>query len=153
MIENIKFKEAMSLIPTSVAIAWLANEKKQFFGCTISSFISVSIIQESEQVAFLLRTNSRTGERIRNSKNFKISILSKDQIEIAKIFSRGLGITELNLATEEYPLWFEESVCEFSLTMEQEVVLSNSTIFIANVTSFLSRPNLQPLVYIAREYL
>lgn len=152
MLANDKFKEAMSLIPTSVAIVWLADERNQFFGCTISSFISVSVVQESEEVAFILRSNSRTGERIRNSKKFKVSILSRDQVEIAKLFSRGLSISEVNSSTELHPLWFEESICEFSLTIKQEISLSSSTMFIASVMSFLSRPNLQPLVYSAREY-
>ena len=149
---NDKFKDAMSLVPTSVAVVWLTDEQNQFFGCTISSFISVSVIQDCEEVAFVLRTNSKTGERVRNSKNFNISILNRSQEKIAKIFSQGLLSGDLNLAIKAKSMWFEESVCEFSLAMKQEVILENSIIFVASVKSFSSRPNLQPLIYIAREY-
>ena len=142
----------MSLIPTSVAIAWLTNDQGQIIGCTISSFISVSVIQESEEIAFVLRSNSRTGQSIRSSQKFKISILSKDQVEIAKIFSRGMQINDLNSAIQAFPKWIDNSVCEFSLKMKQEITLSNSIIFVASVSSFLSRPQLQPMVYSAREY-
>jgi len=152
MSANDKFKDAMSLVPTSVAIVWLKDEQNRFFGCTISSFISVSVIQDREEVAFVLRPNSKTGERIRNSKNFHISILNRKQERIAKFFSQGLLNADLNLAIKADSMWFEESVCEFSLAMKQEIVLENSTIFVADVKSFSSRPNLQPLIYSAREY-
>lgn len=152
MIVNDTFKETMSLIPTSVAILWLTNDQGQILGCTISSFISVSVIQENEEIAFVLRSNSRTGQSIRSSQSFKISILNKDQIEIAKIFSEGMPIIELNAAIQSFPTWIDNSVCEFSLRIKQEIVLSNSTIFVARVNSFLSRPQLQPMVYSARKY-
>lgn len=153
MTTNGNFKDAMSLVPTSVAIVWSTDEQNQVFGCTISSFISVSVIQDCEEVAFILRTNSKTGERIRNSKNFNISILNRNQQSIAKIFSQGLLSADLNLAIKANSMWFEESVCEFSLAMKQEIALENSTIFVASVKSFSSRPILQPLVYSARKYL
>jgi flavin reductase (DIM6/NTAB) family NADH-FMN oxidoreductase RutF len=152
MIVNDEFKETMSLIPTSVAIAWLTNDQDQILGCTISSFISVSVIQQNEEIAFVLRSNSRTRQSIRSSKSFKISILSKDQIEIAKIFSRRMELNELNSALQSYRTWNDNSVCQFSLKLKQEINLPNSTIFVASVHSFLSRPNLQPMVYSAREY-
>jgi flavin reductase (DIM6/NTAB) family NADH-FMN oxidoreductase RutF len=152
MSTNDKFKDAMSLVPTSVAIVWLRDEQNQFFGCTISSLISVSVIQDCEEVAFILRTNSKTGERIRNSKNFNISILNRNQESIAKIFSQGLLSTDLNVAIKANSMWFEESVCEFSLSLKQEITLENSTIFVASVKSFSSRPNLQPLIYSARKF-
>jgi flavin reductase (DIM6/NTAB) family NADH-FMN oxidoreductase RutF len=153
MSTNDKFKDAMSLVPTSVAIVWLTDEQNQFFGCTISSLISVSVIQDREEVAFVLRPNSKTGERIRNSKNFNISVLNSNQERTAKIFSQGLLSADLNLAIKANSMWFEESVCEFSLDTKQEIVLENSTIFVASVKSFSSRPDLQPLIYSAREYM
>ena len=150
---NDKFKEVMSLIPTSVAIAWIRNDQSEIFGCTISSFISVSVEKENEAIAFVLRNDSRTGYAISNSENFTISILSKDQVEIANIFSRGLPIAEMNSAIRTYPTWNDCSTCEFSLKLQRQILLSNSTIFIADVVSFLSRPRLEPLVYSARKYL
>jgi flavin reductase (DIM6/NTAB) family NADH-FMN oxidoreductase RutF len=152
MAANIIFKEAMSLIPTSVAIVWLTSDQGQISGCTISSFISVSVIENDEEVAFVLRNNSRTGQSIKSSQNFKISILSREQFEIASVFSQGLQIIDLNLALQEHPMWHENSVCEFSLRMKQEIVLSHSTVFLAGVASFISRPHLKPLIYSAREY-
>ena len=152
MTANIKFKEAMSLIPSSVAIVWLKNDQDQLLGCTISSFISVSVIEKGEEVAFVLRNDSRTGQHIKSSQGFKISILSRDQIEIARIFSKGLQIDDLNSAIRKYPLWDENSICEFSLAMKQKIILSNSTIFLASVSSFVSNPELKPLIYATREY-
>jgi flavin reductase (DIM6/NTAB) family NADH-FMN oxidoreductase RutF len=152
MIVNDEFKETMSIIPTSVAIAWLTNDQGQILGCTISSFISVSVIQESEEIAFVLRSNSRTGQTIRSAKSFKISILSKEQIEIAKIFSMGMELNDLNSAILNHPTWVDNAVCQFSVKLKKEIHLSNSIIYVASVNSFLSRPSLQPMVYSAREY-
>ena len=92
MLANKEFKEAMSLIPTSVAVAWLTNDQHEILGCTISSFISISVEQENEMIAFVLRSNSRTGLSIGKSGSFNISILSRNQSEIASIFARGLPI-------------------------------------------------------------
>ena len=153
MLANNEFKEAMSLIPTSVAIAWLTNDQHEILGCTISSFISVSVEHENEMIAFVLRSDSRTGLSIGKSRTFNISILSRNQSEIASIFARGLSIEELNSSMKTHPTWNKDSVCEFSLRLQQEIVLRNSRIFIADVTSFCSRPTLDPLVYSARKYL
>ncbi len=150
---NDKFKDAMSLVPTSVAIAWTKNNQGEISGCTISSFISVSVEKENEAIAFVLRNDSRTATTISELEKFKISILSEDQVELANIFSRGLPIAELNSVIGTNPTWIYHSTCEFTLKLQQKVLLTNSTIFIADVLSFIARPNLQPLIYSAREYL
>lgn len=152
MFANNEFKEVMSLVPTSVAIVWYSSEQYGISGCTISSFISVSVEQENEMIAFVLKSNSRTGIIISKSKTFHISILSREQVEIANIFAKGLTISELNSYIKTHPTWTQNSVCEFAVKLSQEIVLPNSKIFIADVTSFLSRPTLEPLVYSARKY-
>ena len=149
---NDKFKEAMSLVPTSVGVVWRSNDRKEISGCTISSFISISVQLENEVIAFVLRNDSRTGHMISKAGDFKISILSKDQVEIANIFSKGLSIVELNSAIEAYPTWIESTICEFSLKFQQQIHFSNSTIFVADVISFLSRPKIEPLIYSARKF-
>lgn len=149
---NDDFKEAMSLIPTSVGVVWLRKNHAQKIGCTISSFISVSVSLGKEKIAFVLRNNSRTAQNLANSEEFHISILDKTQHEVAKIFASGLSIEHLNQSLKNHVDWREGAICEFSLKINRQIQVDDSTIFVARVKSFLYRPSRLPLVYSSRKY-
>ena len=153
MQDNHDFKEAMSLIPTCVGVVWINQNQTHKLGCTISSFVSVSVANDNEIVAFVLRSDSRTAQIIKETNELNVSILSENQFEIAGIFAAGLTIKQLNKSLEVFPEWNKSSICEFSLKIEKEIEISQSTIFIAKVESFLYRQDIKPLVYSSRKYI
>lgn len=142
----------MSLIPTAVGIVWSLESNGDVLGCTISSFISVSIEEKQETVAFVLRQESRTAHQLKELSVYRVSILSQDQSSIAKVFANGMSASEKSKLISQYNLWYEDTVCEFQLQPMQQVIVGSSIIFLAKVISFSSNPVKQPLVYQSRRF-
>jgi flavin reductase (DIM6/NTAB) family NADH-FMN oxidoreductase RutF len=81
------FRDVMSLVPTSVCVlSYLENNL--IFGCTISSLVSVNISEESPEIVFVLKKDSLFGNKIRSGLYFTINVLSSDQGNLAKKYSK-----------------------------------------------------------------
>ena len=80
------FKDAMSLIPSSVSVV-SCFEGGLIYGCTISSLVSIDVREDNPEIIFVLKKQSLVGEKIKTSKLFTINILSARQIEIAQKYS------------------------------------------------------------------
>ena len=152
MTPNVEFKEAMSLIPTSVGVVWLNSNDNQKIGCTISSFISVSVTTDSEVIAFVLKGESRTAKILIEAGTFQIAILSQQQLEIAKIFSRSFPVDQLNDALLGYPSWVENSICWFKLSVRKTIPVNDTVMFMADVNGYRYNIDAEPLVYSSRKY-
>jgi flavin reductase (DIM6/NTAB) family NADH-FMN oxidoreductase RutF len=84
---DLEFRNAMSLIPTSVSIVALINKSK-ITACTISSLVSVSIDPSNPEVLFVLKKESHTGSLIAKNKFFTLNVLSDNQQNFASEFSK-----------------------------------------------------------------
>ena len=147
-----KFKDVMSLIPTAVGIVWYLESNEDVLGCTISSFISVSIEEKRETVAFVLKEESRTAHQLKELSTYRISILSQNQSNIAKVFGSGMSASEKSKSIAQYDSWYKDTLCEFRLQNIQQVTVGSSVIFLAKVISFSSNPVKLPLVYQSRRF-
>ena len=152
MIPNIEFKETMSLIPTSVGVVWLNSNNNQKIGCTISSFISVSVTTDSEVIAFVLKGDSRTAKILSEVGSFQIAILNQRQSEIAKIFSSSFPVDQLNEALLGYPSWVENAVCWFKLSVRKTFPVNDTVMFMADVKGYGYNVGSEPLIYSSRSY-
>ena len=152
MIPNVGFKEAMSLVPTCVGVVWLVTNDNQKIGCTISSFISVSITTDSEVVAFVLRNESRTAKALSEVEVFQIAILSQRQQEIARIFSSSFSVDQLNDELLDFPSWIDNAVCWFKLTVRETISVNDTVIIMADVNGFVYNMGEEPLIYSSRNY-
>jgi flavin reductase (DIM6/NTAB) family NADH-FMN oxidoreductase RutF len=81
------FRDAMSLIPTSVSVVSLINKSK-ITACTISSLVSVSIDPVNPEVLFVLKKESYTGSLIAKNRLFTLNVLANDQQNYAVEFSK-----------------------------------------------------------------
>ena len=81
------FRDAMSLVPSSVSIIASLNEAK-ITACTISSLVSVSIDPVSPEILFVLKKGSFTGSLIKIYKFFSLNVLSSNQKIYADNFSK-----------------------------------------------------------------
>jgi flavin reductase len=81
------FRDAMSLVPSSVSIIASLNESK-ITACTISSLVSVSIDPVNPEILFVLKKGSFTGSSIQSNKFFSLNVLSGHQKIYADNFSK-----------------------------------------------------------------
>jgi flavin reductase (DIM6/NTAB) family NADH-FMN oxidoreductase RutF len=89
--ENIKnFKKIMSHFATGVCVLTSIDEnsnyeKLNFTGITINSFNSVSL--NPQLILYSLAKNGSNFDKLLNSKNFFINILSENQKDISNLFA------------------------------------------------------------------
>lgn len=148
------FRDVMSLVPTSVSIlSYLENNL--IFGCTISSLVSVSIIEESPEIVFVLKKDSLFGNKIRSGLFFTINVLSSDQGDLAKKYS-----TSRDPAIASEPNWQIDKQfvaligsrslinCRLSKVYDSHA----ADIFIGSVLSYSGDAEKSALLYDARSY-
>jgi flavin reductase (DIM6/NTAB) family NADH-FMN oxidoreductase RutF len=82
-----EFRNAMSLVPTSVSIVALNNNSK-IIACTVSSLVSVSIDPQNPEILFVLKKGSHTGSVIEKNRFFTLNILANNQQSFALEFSK-----------------------------------------------------------------
>jgi flavin reductase (DIM6/NTAB) family NADH-FMN oxidoreductase RutF len=146
------YKNAMSRVPTSVGVVWTLNANNQIVGCTISSFMSVSIDRNEQVVAFILKTSSRTAAILETQDDFQVSILNEDQVLLARTFASDDRFVENNLEIFSQDNWRHDCVCEFKIKARQKFVIGGSQLLIADVLSYFYNPTKKPLVYSARSF-
>ena len=81
------FKEAMSSIANTVSVLAVRNTNERVHACTISSLVSLSVIEDDETVLFVLKKNSKTGALIKERGSFSINVLSGEQSSYASEYS------------------------------------------------------------------
>lgn len=149
------FKDAMSQIPTSVAVINLFVEES-IKACTISSLVSVDIV--NPKVMFVLKNDSSTLNTIKSSLRFSISILTSDQALISQRYSKieaksleSMNIDFCNYEDSDLPVLIGAYLtlfCNFDSILE----LSGATIVFASVENVIKGDTTDPLIYFARKY-
>jgi flavin reductase (DIM6/NTAB) family NADH-FMN oxidoreductase RutF len=149
------FKDAMSQIPTSVAVISLFVEES-IKACTISSLVSVDIV--NPKVMFVLKNDSSTLKAIKRSLRFSISILTSNQALISQRYSnieaKSLEPSDIDFCNYEdgdLPILvgaYSNFFCSFESILE----LSGATIVFASVENVIKGETSDPLVYFERKY-
>jgi len=155
------FRDAMSLVPTSVSIIRLAPKAKnsEFVAATVSSLISVSVAEGEEEVLFALKNDSYLGQRILQENSFTISLLSSSQEFIAKLYGSSKPSTNLPEIKQE-KLWLEvngsfylkNSVVSLICELSDHHVREYSTIYFGRVTESITSATDLPLIYQNRNF-
>ena len=151
----VTFRDAMSLIPTSVSILACISDSK-IYSCTISSLVSVDVSKTNAQVLFVLKKKSFVGSKIISSNPFTINVLNSSQMPLAKKYS-GQRIPE-DLLSEN---WCTTS-SRFTQIKDARVVLKcefafvykghEADIFVGKVLDFDVKTEFNSLVYDSRRY-
>ena len=149
------FKDAMSQIPTSVAVISL-SVAGNIKACTISSLVSVDVVNPT--VMFVLKNDSSTLNAIKSCLRFSISILTRNQALISQRYSNvgreKLESTNIDFCNHEdsgLPMLigaYSTFLCNFESTLE----LSSASIVFASVENVIKSDTRDPLVYFARKY-
>jgi flavin reductase (DIM6/NTAB) family NADH-FMN oxidoreductase RutF len=132
----------MAGVPTCVAVICYEHENL-ILGCTISSFMSISVSENFERILFILRSDSTTGKNISVSDRFTISILSEEQADIARFLGSRKSPHEVNSYLREGRIEINEksfsiagavSYCEVSV--DREIQENDSSIYVCKVIEF-----------------
>jgi flavin reductase (DIM6/NTAB) family NADH-FMN oxidoreductase RutF len=155
-----QFRDLLAEIPTCVGVV-LVRIGDQLQACTISSLTSLSVELGKEEVLFVLRSGSSTGEALRVCQQFGINILSESQAAIAAAAGGLLKNVELHeflndLVKTQNPneLKFENVKLFLSLKLDRVIPCETSDIFICRVVieeSFFD-DELIPLIYCSRKF-
>lgn len=149
------FKDAMSLVPTNVAVAgsW---EAEGIRACTISSLVSIDIIDPT--IIFVLKSDSATLANIKSTKDFSVNVLSAQQAHLSQIYSNLRTNEEITNLTQYWeahktgvPI-IKDSHLNFFCVLISSQELKNATIVFAKVTEIINRNSENPLVYFERKY-
>lgn len=153
--KEIYFKDAMSQVPTNVAVvgSWEAEGLR---ACTISSLVSVDIIDPT--IIFVLKSDSATLANIKSAKDFSVNVLSVQQAHLSQIYSNLRTEEETSNLTQYWeahktgvPIIIDSHLSFFCVfTTSQE--LKNATIVFAKVTAIITNESDNPLVYFERKY-
>jgi flavin reductase (DIM6/NTAB) family NADH-FMN oxidoreductase RutF len=150
----------MASIPTCVGVVCI-ELKGRIFGCTISSFISLSVEEDAERVLFVLKSDSQTGLRLKEAQNFTVNILGASQSEMARAAGGGLTSDELtdyliesSESTSSGLSAIRNSVIGFELFLEHTINVENAELFICKVMGLYENQQeySTPMVYLTRKF-
>jgi flavin reductase (DIM6/NTAB) family NADH-FMN oxidoreductase RutF len=94
-----KFRNALGLFPTGVAIVTTRSSDNERVGATVSSFSSVSL--DPPLILFSIARSANSFETWQNAQYFAVNILSEDQSATSNRFAKSLtdkweGVLHLN---------------------------------------------------------
>jgi flavin reductase len=149
------FKDAMSQVPTNVAVvgSW---EAKEIRACTVSSLVSIDIIDPT--IIFVLKSDSATLANIKSTKNFSVNVLSAQQAHLSQLYSNLRTDGETSNLTQYWeahkagvPI-IKDSHLNFFCELISSQELQNATIVFAKINEIIQSDSENPLVYFERRY-
>lgn len=159
--ELTSFRDAMSLVPTSVSIIRLTPKVKnsEIVAATVSSLISVSVMKGKEEVLFALKNDSYLGQRLVQEKSFTISLLGSSQDSIAKLYGSSKPTANLPKVKQE-KLWLEvegsfylkNSLVSLNCELSDHHMREYSTIYFGRITESITLAMDSPLIYQNRKF-
>jgi len=146
MITDIEYRKSWSLFPTGVSVLATKNNKNELFGMTANSIMSVSL---DPKIIMISVGNKRSIlEYLKKNKEVSISILSKDQLEIADFFSNSHDLNNSNNCFEikKNIFYVKNSLCYFFCKIIDSYLIGDHTVFTLNVLE-MNLKNNEPLVW------
>ena len=159
--ELLGFKDAMSLVPTSVSVVRVNSSvtNSQITASTISSLISLSVIDGDEEIMFALKNNSYLGQKLLEEKFFSINLLNSKQDYLAKKYgSSANATTNLSVSQEESWMAMENfmylrhSVISIFCELTDQNVRKHSTLYFGKIISSTGLVSARPLIYQNRQF-
>ena len=156
-----KFKEAMSKVSNTVSL--LAYNSRQSQGelraITISSLISVSVVENEEEVLFVLKKDSSAGKELFIGKEISINVLSKLQSDIAQVYGGGPISRDIGLSDQSEFWDNSQRVPEligahlvFVGKVEDIIGRKASNLFLCRISRFSISNESEPLIHYLRRY-
>jgi flavin reductase (DIM6/NTAB) family NADH-FMN oxidoreductase RutF len=150
-----QLRRTMRLWATGVTVV-TAQADEQRHGLTVSSFTSVSL--NPPLVLVSIANASRTGELIRRSGHFGVTILSESQQELSDIFAGRVAETADRFAGLETGTlvsgapFFVGGLAWLDCCLKSTIPVGMSTVYLGEVLAVKNADSGQPLLYFDRVY-
>jgi len=148
------FLESLSRFATGITIITLGNISKGFFGCTVNSFTSVSLVPS--KILFCIDNKNSFLNKFKKNTYLNISILSDKQKKLSNKFSSNPKIrwksTSYILSNKEIP-YFKESLVTLECILEKKINSGDHKIIICNFKKVINKNKGNPLIYFDRSYI
>ena len=148
-----KFRTALGLFPTGVAVVTGLSSKQEAMGMTINSFTSVSL--EPPLILWCVNHKSMGYKHYCTMRHFVINILSKNQIELSNRFAqRGIDkFAKINYETNSHGVPILKDCCAtFHCKLWKLYHGGDHTIIVGEVMEFHYNRSLEALVFSRGEY-
>lgn len=145
------FRQTLSRFTTGVSVLTGQKEDEQI-GVTINSLASVSL--DPPLVLFCLKKNTPRYTFFSECKEYAISVLSKEQKEIADYFSRNSKVDKTLhplLEKESFPL-LKGALAHLKGTLETSYDGGDHRIFVVRITHLSFDIEKEPLLFYASQY-
>ena len=152
--QKLSFRDIMSLVPTSVSIL-SCIQNNLIYGCTISSLVSVNINEKSPEIIFVLKKESLIGNSIKLKNFFTISVLTSNQIGLAKRYSKERDPDLLSEKTWDVSDGFakiKDARVHLGCKLAKVYDSHAANIFVGSVEKYFGESDQYALVYEARDY-
>ena len=151
------FREHFARIPRHVAVLGLYTGN-QVHGVTISSLQSVSVNEDRQVLAFVLKKNSSFSQMLIEKKKFTINLLSDNQEDISKVYSdqdRNSSIVcneEIWSRLDNDFIFINGANFSFSATFVNSVELEESNVHFVIAEEIIDFNDREMLLYGKRSY-
>jgi flavin reductase (DIM6/NTAB) family NADH-FMN oxidoreductase RutF len=156
-----EFKEAMSKVSNTVSLLAFNSGQSQgeLKAITISSLISVSVVENEEEVLFVLKKDSSVGKELFVGKEISINVLSNLQSDIAQVYGGGPNSRVIGLS-DQIEYWDNsQNVPEligahlvFIGKIEDIIGRKSSNLFLSRISRFSISNESEPLIHYLRRY-
>ena len=142
-----------SLFSTGVTIITNGTSKKEYFGCTVNSFTSLSL--DPPQFLFCLGNENENLKSFKIKSPLNVNFLSKSQEKLSNTFAGDLlnrwsGVS-FSKTKNKVP-FFKKSLGLIESYVEKKVISGDHTIIICRVTNFEIFNHKKPLIYYKSKY-
>ena len=154
IMKNIKNLTAVfSLFDTGITIVTNGTNRKQFFGCTVNSFSSLSLAPP--KFLFCLGNENLNLKSFKLNSPLNVNFLAKSQLNLSNKFAGSLEKrwvnTKYKIANNKVP-FFPESLGLLEAKVEKKVISGDHTIIICLITNCIKLKTKKPLIYYKSKY-
>ena len=154
IMKNIKNLTAVfSLFATGITIVTNGTNRKQFFGCTVNSFSSLSLVPP--KFLFCLGNENLNLKSFKLNSPLNVNFLAKSQLNLSNKFAGSLEKrwvnTKYKIANNKVP-FFPESLGLLEAKVEKKVKSGDHTIIICLITNCIKFNTKKPLIYYKSKY-
>ncbi len=156
-----EFKEAMSKVSNTVSLlAYNSGQpQSELKAITISSLISVSVVENEEEVLFVLKKDSSVGKDLFIGKEISINVLSNLQSDIAQVYGGGPNSRVIGLSgqieywdnSQNVPVLIGAHLV-FIGKIEDIIGRKSSNLFLSRISRFSISNESEPLIHYLRRY-
>ncbi|MEC5422568.1 flavin reductase family protein [Virgibacillus sp. C22-A2] len=145
------FRDAMGKFATGITIV-TTDYNGEVMGMTVNAFMSVSL--KPKLIAISIDERARMYEKLQETKEFGLSILSEDQKELSMIFAKQMEKDrDIPIIKQNNIPVIKDSIATLSCHVKETAVAGDHMIFIAEVSEVrMEKADPDPILFYGGKY-